>query len=357
VAVACDAAPAPAAPPLAPADTPAWPPVADWAPVTAHGLVGDGVTDNTAALRALLAAPPSRALYVPLGVYALSGTVTVPAQAAPLSLFGLSCWDAVFTLADGAAGFADPAALKPVLVVAPGGAPVWLSGFNLRTGTRYGAPQPPPVPPGFANPNPGSLALLWLSAGGGAQDVFFHPASWPDNARLGTGANTELSLVVADGGGGVFADIWSCNSYAMGGARVRDTAARVEFTQLSSEHHAGHELWVSNASSVAVHAMQTEDRSPDAAPTCSLLAEAASAVDLTGLFSYYAANVSSAAAVRVSSDSVVQVGVYRQFHSYHPLFFNCSILADNARTGGQVCVAATDFALAVVALAPPAAAP
>ena len=179
--------------------------------------------------------------------------------------------------------------------------------------------------------------------------------SWPDNARLGAGANTELSLVVADGGGGVFADIWSCNSYAMGGARVRDTAARVEFTQLSSEHHAGHELWVSNATDVAVHAMQTEDRSPDAAPTCSLLAEAASAVDLTGLFSYYAANVSSAASVRVSGDSRVSVAVYRQYHSYHPMYYNCSILADGS--GGEVCVTATDFALAVVALAPPAAAP
>jgi hypothetical protein len=134
----------------------------------------------------------------------------------------------------------------------------------------------------------------------------------------------------------------------MGGARVMDTAARVTFSQLSSEHHAGHELWVSNASDVHVHVMQTEDRSPDAAPTCSLLAEAGSTVDITGLFSYYAANVSSAGAIRVSADSHVQASVFRQYHSYHPMYYNCSILADDARTAGHVCFKPTDFALAIV---------
>jgi hypothetical protein len=29
---------------------------------------------------------------------------------------------------------------------------------------------------------------------------------------------------VSDGGGGVFADVWSCNSYSMGGVRVVDTS-------------------------------------------------------------------------------------------------------------------------------------
>lgn len=74
---------------------------------------------------------------------------------------------------------------------------------------------------------------------------------------------------------------------------MKDTSASVTFQQLSSEHHAGHELWITNASSVSVHCMQTEDRSPDAAPTASVVAELGSVADVTGLFSYYAANVSS----------------------------------------------------------------
>ena len=133
----------------------------------------------------------------------------------------------------------------------------------------------------------------------------------------------------------------------MGGARVINTSARVTFYQLSSEHHAGHELWLSAATDVHVHVMQTEDRSPDAAPTSSLLAERGSAVDVTGLFSYYAANVSSAAAIRVSANSSAVVAVHRQFKSYHPLFYNCSLLAEQS-DGSQVCLGVHDYALAVV---------
>lgn len=282
--------------------------------------------------------------------YLLNSTLTVP-PAAPgggLTLFGLSCFDVALTLADGAPGFSDPLNLRPVvdvpaLALAPspaGGAPPWLWGLNIRSGATQGADN--------ANPNPGALGLQWRAAGGGAEDLFFHPATFPDNPRNPSVANTELSLVVADGGGGVFADVWSCNAFAQGGVRVRDTAAPVVFYQLSSEHHAGHELWATNATDVRVHCMQTEDRSPDAAPTSSLRAEGGSRVSLTGLFSYYAANVSSAAAVIVDASSAANVAVFRQWHSYHPRFYNCSVLALDAGGDPAACVSATDFALAQV---------
>lgn len=65
------------------------------------------------------------------------------------------------------------------------------------------------------------------------------------------------------------------------------------FQQLSSEHHAGHELWITNATGIAVHCMQMGDRSVDVAPTALVSAEAGSAFYVTGLFSYYAAKVPS----------------------------------------------------------------
>lgn len=357
VQVIVDAAPAARPPQLPPADTPAFPPTDQWVPVTAHGLVGDGLTDNTAALNALLAAPPpSRALYFPLGVYALRGTVTVPPQprgSAPLLLFGLSCWDAVISLTDDAPLFKDPSAMRAMVHVQGGGADnggeVWLWGLNLRTAMTYAVPQPPPVPSGWANPNPGAIALLWEAQAGGIQDLFFHPATWPDNPRDGTGPNTEFSLVVRNGGAGVFADTWSCNSYAQGGVRVLDTRGPVTFSQLSSEHHAGHELWVTNATGVVVHVMQTEDRSPDAAPTSSVLAESGSNVAVSGLFSYYAAKVSSAGAIIVDATSAVTVSVQRQYHSYHPLFYNCTLLALGPAGESAACVTSVDFAFAAAA--------
>jgi hypothetical protein len=130
----------------------------------------------------------------------------------------------VCALTDNAPGFMVPTdGLKPFLrfPAATAAAPVWITGINIRTGFSFGAPQPPPVPAGWTNPNPGALALLWeASEGGGlqvrltnalqrnrampsryssgcaSQDVFFHPDSWPDNHRMGTGPNTELSLVI-----------------------------------------------------------------------------------------------------------------------------------------------------------------
>ena len=288
---------------------------------------------------------------VPQGVYVLNATLTVPPPLSPgarLHLFGLSCWDVVLSLADAAPGFGDAARLAPVVDVLPliggaGGAAPWISGLNVRSGQTW---------PQNVNPNPGALALQWrAAAGGGAQDLFLHPNTFPDNYRNVTARNnTELSLVVRDGGGGVFADVWSCNSFSQGGARVADTAERVTFYQLSSEHHAGHELWVSNASRVRVHGMQTEDRSPDAAPTASVLAERGSRVEVTGLFSYYAADVASAAACVVDASSALDVAVFRQYHSYHPMFFNCSLLAR-----GDACVQAVDFARAGSEAARPAA--
>jgi len=347
-AVSCDAAAVPGAPepPQPPApDTPPFAPVASWVSVRDNGARGDGATDDAPALNALLATlaaggAPAR-VFFPQGVYVLNSTLIVPptAAGAELHLFGLSVWDVVLSLADGAPGFGDAAALRPVVDVRPGGsAAPWIYGLNIRSGMTWGA----------ANPNPGALALQWRAVGGGVQDLFLHPNTFPDNARNPAVPNLELSLVVSDGGGGVFADVWSCNSYSMGGVRVVDTSSPVLFYQLSSEHHAGHELWLTNATNVTVHVMQTEDRSPDAAPTSSVRAEAGSSLVLTGLFSYYAASVSSPAAVIVDATSSIDVGVFRQWHSYHPLYYNCSVALLDEGGDEVACVTPIDFARVVV---------
>jgi hypothetical protein len=193
----------------------------------------------TAALGALLAraaAAPAgaRAVFLASGVYVVSDTVVVPAG---VTLFGLHCWDVVLRLADGARGFGDPAAPRAVLSVprsaGAGAGPqplLRVGGLNVQTARAFG-PQPPPVPAGWANPNPGAISILWeeggaLPGGGpahGLVDVFIHPPSWSDNVREGAGASTEVSLWVRGAGArGVFADVWSCNAYASSGFRVTD---------------------------------------------------------------------------------------------------------------------------------------
>ena len=341
----------PALPPPSTPDVPPLPPMPAWVPVTQHGIAAGSSPpgNNSALLTALLAAsPPGAAIYFPLGVYLFDAPVRIPGSAR-LTLLGLHCWDVVLSLKDNAGGFMDPNATLPFLHVLPsgsggsggGGAP-WVRGMNVRSGVTFGVPQPPPVPAGWYNPNPGALALLWEAGGGGLADVFFHPATFPDNSRLGSGPNTELSLVLRGPSAAmVAAEVWSCNAYSQGGARV-EAGARALFLQLSSEHHEGQELLVRNAgSSARVLVMQTEDRSPDAAPTSSVRVEGGAAVEVTGLFSYYAARVPSPAAVLVDAQSSAQVRVFRQWHSYHPMFYNCSVLGLG---GGAPCLAATDFA-------------
>lgn len=345
------AAALPTPPPLPARDTFRFPPTSSWVSVADHGVVGDGVTDNAPALQALLtASPPGTPIFFPQGVYVINFTLTVTT---PLTLFGLSCWDVVLTLPDAAPGFADPTHLTPILHVtslssgsAGDGVP-WVVGMNVRSGFTFGTqPAPPPAPSGSLNPNPGALALMWEALGGGVQDVFFHPNTFPDNPRVMPSPQTELSLVV-DGGGGVFADIWTCNSYSLGGVRVLNSQTPVIFYQLSTEHHAGNELLVVNSTLVVVHTMQTEDRSPDASPTASLVLEQGARVDITGLFSYYAANISSDAAVVVNAGCSCRLGAFRQWHSYHPMFYKCSVLAFDG-SGQQTCVNATDVAFAGV---------
>jgi hypothetical protein len=327
-------------------------PVSSWLSVTDFGIQGDGVTDNTEKMNAFLYnAPQNASLYFPLGTYAFSNQILIPEKG--LTFFGLSCWDVVLSLLDSAPLFKNPNNLVPFITVggfasnsSNSSGRTGIFSLNIRTGFSFGVPQPPPVPTGWQNPNPGAIALLWqASLGGGLQDVFFHPATWPDNQRMGTGPNTELSLVInGEKTRGTFSDIWSCNSYSMGGVRVKDTRQLNKFYQLSTEHHVGHELWISNASDVFIHTMQTEDRSPDAAPTASVIVEGESVVQVTGLFAYYAANIPSLGAVIADETSSISISVFRQYHSYHPMYYNCSFLLLSYNESVKACVLAKDFA-------------
>jgi hypothetical protein len=57
-------------------------PFASWANVTSYGAVGDGVTDDTAAIQNAISAlrPANPTIYFPAGTYLISGTLTLHAQ-------------------------------------------------------------------------------------------------------------------------------------------------------------------------------------------------------------------------------------------------------------------------------------
>jgi hypothetical protein len=216
-----------------------------------------------------------------------------------------------------------------------------MAGLGVRSATTY---QPQPwkeaagLPPAW-NPNPGAISVLWQAKGGVMVDVHFHPHDFPDNYRLGyTGPGmTEVSMWV-DGGYGVFADIWSCNSYANGGFWITNSSGPGVIYQLSDEHHDDHELWVRNSSNWSVWVMQTEDRSPDADSTSSVREDNSVNVSVAGLFSYYAANKHSLAAIEIGSGSAsFEAYNVRTYHSYHPFFYNCTVWIESSRQ----CISST----------------
>lgn len=83
-------------------------------PVSAltFGAVGDGVHDDTAALRAALAAPGTPAVFLPFGTYLVSDTLTLPPGGALVGEMG-----SVLLARGGAPAFANPAAPQALLLV------------------------------------------------------------------------------------------------------------------------------------------------------------------------------------------------------------------------------------------------
>ena len=104
------------------------------------GVRGDGVTDDTAAIQALLNAHPNgqRIMYLPNGTYLVSGTITWPAGTSGKGneykntiLQGQSEDGVIIKLKDRAAGFTIAA--KPKSVIFTGPAPAQRFGNSIRT--------------------------------------------------------------------------------------------------------------------------------------------------------------------------------------------------------------------------------
>lgn len=101
-----------------------------------HGVVGNGVTDDTAALQALITANLSRGnvLYFPNGTYKISDSLNYGSSPAGVTLEGQSRNGVIIRLQDNATGFATAtdSGAKPILeMVRKTNDAVFANGFNL----------------------------------------------------------------------------------------------------------------------------------------------------------------------------------------------------------------------------------
>ncbi|MBT8398944.1 MAG: SMP-30/gluconolactonase/LRE family protein [Rhodothermia bacterium] len=246
-------------PDLPPTDIATLPPQRTWVNVRELGAVGDGVTDDTQALRSAVA--KHRALFFPAGRYRVTDTILLDSATV---LIGLSPITTQIMLHDRTPAYAGAGSPKPLLEAPRGGSNV-LTGIGLDTGGI----------------NPRAVAAKW-SAGAHSMmnDVRFiggHGTYKVDGSNVPVYNESRTadgnpdrrwdtqywSLWVTDGGGGTFKDIWTPSPYAMAGLYVSDTDTEGRVYAMSLEHHVRYEALIDRASNWKFFAFQFEEESAE----------------------------------------------------------------------------------------------
>ena len=260
-----DIAPLTAPPPVAAPAIRPLPPVGDWINVKTLGVTGDGATDDTAALQAAIDA--HRALYLPIGFYKITDTLRLRPDTV---LIGLHPAVTQLVLPDNNPRHAGVGAVAPMIETPRGGANI-LSGVGLFTGRI----------------NPRAAAVLWRSGerslmqdvkimgGGGTPTADGKPlgaaqARSGDPVADGRWDAQYPSIWVTDGGGGVFANVWSPNTFAQAGFYVSNTRTPGHVYQMSVEHHVRNEFVLDDVENWEFLAPQTEQEVGDGPDAVSL---------------------------------------------------------------------------------------
>lgn len=235
-----------------------------WASVRYHGAVGDGVTDDTAALQKAI--DTNRVVYLPQGFYMVQDTIRLKPDTV---LIGLHPGVTQLVLPNGSAAYAGTDGPKALLESAKGGDAI-VTGFGLATGEV----------------NPRATALLWKA---GADSLV-------DDIRIQGGHGTRLydgkrrdpyqksanfdptqhwdrqypSIWVTDGGGGTFVACWTPSTFAQAGFYVSNTKTPGKVYELSAEHHIRAEIVLDNVENWEFLAPQTEQEVRDGMDAVSL---------------------------------------------------------------------------------------
>ena len=229
------------------------PAVSEWTDVRTLGAIGDGKTDDTAALQHAI--DTHRVVYLPIGFYRVTATLKLRPDTI---LLGLHPALTQLVLPDNNPAHAGPGSVVPLLETPRGGSNI-VSGLGLFTGRI----------------NPRASALLWRSGadsllddvkimgGGGSPTADGQPLG-ARSARSGDPVADNRwdaqypSIWVTDGGGGTFADVWTPNTFAQAGFYVSNTKTPGRVYELSAEHHVRNEIVLDGVENWEFHAPQTE---------------------------------------------------------------------------------------------------
>jgi sugar lactone lactonase YvrE len=240
-------------------DIPEFPSIDTWVNLKTLGAVGDGITDDTKAIQDAIDKYPT--IYVPSGWYRVSQTIKLKPNTV---LIGLSPISTEFILANNTEAFGGFGGPVPLLESSKGGKNIF-TGIGLSTGAD----------------NPRAVACKWMAGEGSyLNDVKFvggHGGMERVGKKIGTKEDVRAyrnqgttdpswdtqywSLWVTDGGGGVFQNIWSANTYASNGVYISNTNTPGHIYALSVEHHVRNEVRFNNVGNFKIYALQLEEES------------------------------------------------------------------------------------------------
>lgn len=253
----CRLRPLESLPPMPESDIPPVPPMKEWVSVMDYGAKGDGVADDTAALRE--AVSKEKVLYFPQGIYKVTDTICLGRD---ITLMGLDPITTQIVIEDDTPAFSGFGTPKAVVETARGGF-AYVNGIGIDT----------------AGKNPRAAGIKWMAdAASYMNDVKFvggHGLMFRDGrnayAYLYNAGRTAdydpdrlwdyqySSLWITEGGGGVFKDLWSASPYAEAGIAITDTKTAGRMYAISLEHHVRSEIKLHRVENWHFYALQTEE--------------------------------------------------------------------------------------------------
>lgn len=221
------------APPV-PTDIPGLPPMSEWVNVHSLGVVGDGKTDDSQAIKEAI--DKHKALYFPMGIYRVSEPVRLRRDTMIIGLHPSRTLISVQASADaGTDG-------QPVgAIIAPPGGKNIISSMSVSPGPYAG--------------------VLWMAGPESLMDDVSFGGIW------GRRGNTQSALqnpdiLITNGGGGIFRGDWPHGISSSEGLVIENTSTKGKIYQMSVEHHYRVELVLRNVENWEFYALQTEEENP-----------------------------------------------------------------------------------------------
>ena len=254
----------------------------DWVNLRSLGAKGDGATDDTGVVQKAIL--EHRVLYVPSGRYAISDTIKLRPDTV---IIGLHPDQTQFDILDRTPAFQGPGTPLPLLEAPHGGSNI-VTGIGIYTGGI----------------NSRAVGALWMAGQDSLMDdVRFlggHGTRGLDGKRVNPYNSTHTadpdihrrwdaqypSLWITNGGGGVFANIWTPDTFAQAGLYISNTATPGRVYELSSEHHVRNEIKLDRVANWELDALQTEEESGESAFALSLSIEQSKNITIANYHGY-----------------------------------------------------------------------